>query len=528
MEEAIHGVDAVEKSVNLDLSGLRAWVMDMMEHAATLTVRARDLRELIEQRPDAPDDTIEEILGSQVTITEQLLGSDYTATLRQWYDTYVQFTEIYLSPDRRSPRLEQLNEFFRALFIDQHPTYPLFRHWYAILEAKSEFAAPITNDPTPQEQDEDEIAEIVYRDRSETIRTDVAPPASSSNIGRIILFAGASIVALLVIGFVGFNLLNGDEPPEIALTISATPNEETQVAIVNATETQIADDSLVASQTALALAPTVDEPTITREVTPTIILTEAGERVISLDTSTPTPTETETSTPTPTIPTNTPTATLTPTLTSTSPPPSSTPLPEGGVRGEADLLALFNRAAELPFNPQTFFAVEGGYQLETDADGLAGQVQIVPSADFLNESYGNNAPSRITSVEADISLLTFNPALIDDEQGGVFFSLSLESADSGNNIGLQIEALDTTNSIGISSIENNTLTRLRTRSVGTIVVRLRIDRNIDTGDIILFVNDEQLLSDENFFAPDDAIIPVLSVRDGGVNIRIADWRIRLN
>src|SRR5690606_5667068 len=102
----------------------------------------------------------------------------------------------------------------------------------------------------------------------------------------------------------------------------------------------------------------------TQDNTPTIIPTATNERNLSLDTETPTLTPTNTATATPTIPTNTPTATFTPSITPTTPPPTRTPLPAGGVRGRQDLLALFNRSTELPFNPITFFGIEGGYQLE--------------------------------------------------------------------------------------------------------------------------------------------------------------------
>ncbi len=524
LEDALRGASETESASNLNLEAYRAWLLDLMEHAATLTVRARDLRETIESRPAAPEDTIAMTLNQQVTITEQLAGSETAATLRQWRDTYEQFTAIYVADERRSRRLEQLNEFFRALFIDQHPVYPLYRHWYSVLEAQSEFAAPETNDPVPREQSEsdDVISEIVYRNDGDVITADVTPPRSR-NIGQIVLFGVISLIAVIIIGVIGINILGGNDTPIIALTISATPNDETQVAVLNVTETEQALLAFFASETALALNPVMtasDSPT--RDVTPTIIATATNERVLVIETASPTviPSDTPTATAT-----NTPTPTLTPSLTPTTPPATTTPLPEGGVRGRQDLLALFNRSDNLPFNLNTFFAIDGGYQLETDANSTSDGIRIVPSADFLNTSYGNNAPSRITSIEADISLLTFNPTLLNDE-AGVFFAISLESALDGNNIGLQINALNNT-TITVFETQNNTLTALRTRSVGSIVVRLRIDRNIETGEVLLYLNDEQLTPAIDFFDADTPIVPVLSVRDGGVIIRVTDWRIRL-
>lgn len=528
LEESVRGVTEVEKITPLDLSGYRAWLMDLMEGAATLTVRAREMRAIIEKRPNEIDTIVGETLNSQVTVTQNLLGNNYTATLRQWRDTYEQFLAIYTSDERRTKRLEQLNEFFRALFIDQHPPYPLYQYWYSLLEAQAEFAAPPTDDPTPREQEEDDIPEIVYRNHDTDIIADVVPPQSSNNLGRIALFGTISVAALIVIGLVISNLLGGDNTPVVALTISATANEETVVANANITETaeSLTVLELPASNTPVVVATTSEA---TPDNTATIIPTVTNERSISVETQTPSATPTLTLTPTATLtstPTLTPTSTLTPSITPTVPPSTLTPLPENGVQGRQDLLALFNRTPNLPFNPTTFFGVEGGYQLETDSNSTGDTIRIVPSLEFIEASYGNNAASRITSVSADISLLTFNPSLLDDEQGGVYFSLSMESATDGNNIGIQVNALNST-SITVFDLQNGVLIPLRTRSVGSIVARLRIDRNIETGEVLLFLNDEQLTSANEFLTSNAAILPVLTVRDGGVIIRITDWRITL-
>lgn len=521
LEEAVRGVTEVEKAASLDLSGYRAWLMDLMEGAATLTVRAREMRSLIEKRPNTIEALIGETLNGQVILTERLLGASYADTLRQWRDTYEQFVDIYTVQDRKSKRLELLNEFFRALFIDQHPLYPLYQHWYSIVEAQGEFAAPPTDDPTPREQAVDDIPEIIYRN-DDDINVDVIPPHSGNNIWRILLFAGGSVVALIVIGLLVNNLLGGGNAPEVALTISATANEETQVAIENGTQTAEALAVIEIDDTNTPVAiETISQPT--RDNTATIIPTATNERAVILETATETLTPTLTLTPTQT---NTPTATSTPSLTPTTPPPTRTPLPENGVSGRQDLLALFNRTPDLPFNPTTFFAVDGGYQLETDSNSTGDSVRIVPSLEFIEDSYGNNAASRITSISADISLLTFNPSLLNDEQGGVFFSLSMESATDGNNIGLQVNALNNT-SISIFDLQNGALTPFRTRSVGTVVARMRIDRSIETGDVLLFFNDEQIRSASEFLEPSAQVLPMITVRDGGVIVRITDWRVTL-
>ncbi|MGJ3237437.1 MAG: hypothetical protein ACFE0Q_01900 [Anaerolineae bacterium] len=512
LEEAVRGITEVEKSAQLDLSGYRAWLMDLMEHAATLTVRARDLRALIEQRPDQPDPQIRQTLDQQVNTSERLLGDPYSATLRQWRDTYALFVEIYTADERRSKRLERLDEFFRALFIDQHPLYPLYRHWYGVLEAQSEFAAPDTDDPTPREERAQNIPDALYRASDPLISADVVPPRRRTAGNRRGLWIGGGVlITLLIVAGIGFALFGGDDTPEIALTISATPeNEASENVSLILTSTPETTNSVPET--------TAEISDLSQESTPTLIATITNSAPII----TPSATPTQTATVTPTVPTNTPTATATASITPTTPPPTRTPLPEGGVRGQQDLLALFDRSDNLPFNPSAFFGTEGGYQLETDASNPNGVVRIAPPLDFLEDAFGNNAASRITRVEVDISLLTFNPTLLDDE-GGVFFSLNLESAVDGNSIGIQINAVNST-TIEVLSNRNGTLTPLRTRSVGSIVVRLRAERDAD-GNVALFLNDERLVEPTAFLDADAPLLPALIVRDGGVIVRVTNWRV---
>lgn len=500
LEEAVKGVSEVEQAATLKLDGLRSWLMELMEAAASLSVQSREMRQKIEQRPDEPEESVGRILEQQVLVTERMAGESYAATLRQWRDTYNQYLGILLADERRSKRLEKLNELFRALFIDQHPAYPLYRHWYAILEAQSEFAAPPSSDPSPRE-DAGEIPEIIYRSRESDLQADVLPPTARRKIPRKLIFGGIGLAGvLLILGFIGMNLLNPPETQVIALTISPTPEESPVVAT-----------EIIIVPTALPV-----RTTVAPQISPTEPAAETEEA---------TATETPSATPSPTVPTDTPTATYTPSITPTTPPPSTTPLPEGGLHGRQDLLALFNRSPNLPFNSEIFFPVEGGYRFGNGSEATTDVLRISPPLDFFENSFGEDAASRITSVEAEIALSTFNPSLL-NEEGAVYFGLALESASDGNNIGVQINVLNST-SIEILELQNNDTEALRTRSVGAVILRLRIDREPQTGAVILFVNDEQLAPAITFLDANAPVLPVLYVRDGGVILRVTDWRINL-
>lgn len=510
LEEAIKGVREVEQATSLKLEGYQAWLMELLEAAAYLTVQAREIRSVIDQRPDQPETKATKALHEQVAVTERMLGANYSATLRQWLDTYTSFVEVLSADERRSKRLENLNELFRAMFIDQHPAYPLYRHWYSVLEAQSEFAAPPTTDPTPREDNAD-ISEMIYGERNLT--PDIVPPRGRDGIPRGLIIGSIGIILALIVAFIGFNILNSGTPPEIVVTISPTANEITQMALVALSE----EPTQVVTVTSI--------PTTTDTIVPPSPTEIAASLTRPLPTESATPTSTASPSLTPTVPSDTPTATETPSITPTTPPATNTSLPEGGLRGRQDLLALFNRTPNLPFNPDVFFPIEGAFRLGTGEETANDVIRIVPPLDFIEASFGNNAASRITSVEVDLSLPTFNPALLNDEEG-VFFGLVLESTTDGNNMGIQVNVLNST-TIEIAEVQNNATRSLRTRSVGTIVVRLRIDRELESGNVLLFLNDEQLEIATPFLEPDAAVIPVLYARDGGVIVLVNDWHVSL-
>jgi hypothetical protein len=521
MDEAVKGISEVEQTTGMKLEGYRAWVMDLMEAVARLAVQSRDMRKVLEQKPDKPEATVERILHNQVTVTEQMLGTDYAATLKQWRDTYDQFAKILMSEKRRSQRLEQLNELFRALFIDRHPAYPLYRHWYAVLEAQSEFASP-TQDATPVE--EDDIPEIIYRRSPEDDFEDEAP-VTSGNSRRMFIIGGAviGVVLLVIIGFAMFN--RGNATIDVTLTdaplVDTTATAEALAAAITTEPTE--EVSPLPTSTT---RPTTAVPTVFN--TATLLPSATNERAITIPpTETRTPTDAPTNTNTPVTPSATPTATYTPTITPTPVPPTRTPLPEGGLTGRQDLIPLFIRTADLPFNPEVFSRNEIGYRFGIGSATSGDVIRLVPPFDLIEDSFGNNAANRIRSVEVTMKLDTFNPNVIDAGEV-VFYGIGLESVSDGNNVGIQLEVVND-NVINLMEVSNNSTTFLRQRSISSIydLVRLRIDRDSVTGSVLLYLNDEQIGTAIEFIPPDAAVLPVLFVKDGGVVVSVVNWRVTL-
>ena len=530
LDAAVQGINTLEKATEIKLDSYRAWLMDLMEGAAQLAVQSRELRAAIDRKEDQPEPVIGRVFNQQAQVTQSLIGDTYAANLRQWRDTYQRFVDVYTSDTRRSNRLDQLNELFRAMFIDRHPAYPLFRHWYSILESQSEYAAPPTDDPVPRIEEAESFIPDELISSKYAIEPDVAPDEGGNSRGLLIV--GVSLIMAVIIAVGGFMLLRGGDSNDIALTITPTIDDvATALAATDAAAVVPLVEETEEVDTDATLIPTavVEEDF----QTPTLAFTATrSEREIALEfTDTPTdtpPTNTPTPTETPTS-TNTPTETLTPSITPTSPPSTATPLPAGGLRGQQDLISLLNRTADLPYNPETFTPIQGGYRLGTGTTRDEGDVvRITIPETLLEANYGNNAATRIFTVEASLNLLSYNPVLIDEDGSSVFFGMGLDSARDGNNAAIQIEVPSTSNTaINLLAVSNNSEIFLRQRAVNAVIVRLRIERDLNTGNVSIFVNDELIQSDIEFISPDAPILPVLYVRDSGVLVGVTQWRIRL-
>jgi serine/threonine protein kinase len=504
LENALKGIAEVEQGAGFSLKGYRAWLMELMSVAAELLVQFRETRGIIEQRPDQPDHRVYDCFHDMVRVTTKYLGDDYAATLRTWRDTYDQFLAVYTGDDRRSKRLERMNELFRAMFIDRQPAYPLYRHWFDVLERSSEFPAPPTNDPTPRiatdgALPDDELKGSKYNETAPSNRRRLMPW----------ILVGIPIVILLALAGVAFLASQNNRPSEIVLTISPTPIESVSDATVTTSDGQVA---IVATTPAPSATVAVATQTPTpRPTTP-----------IPSNTPTPmTPTVTSTFTM---VPSNTPTITLTPSATATPMPATNTPLPPQGIQGTVDLLALFSQTSDLPFNPEFFTPIENGYRLGIGEASTGDILQIAPSADLLEANYGNNAVSRIRRVDAEMTLRTFNPSVVSAED--VYFGMLLESTADGNNIGLRVQVVSPT-VINIYAVSNNETRFLSQKSVNAVIVRLRIERDVTSGDVSLYYNDELLDEPLVFLASDAPLLPSVFVHNGGVVVGVNTWRVTL-
>lgn len=233
-------------------------------------------------------------------------------------------------------------------------------------------------------------------------------------------------------------------------------------------------------------------------------------------TNTPEPTATATSTPTPTA-TSTASATPTPTL------------PPQGVQGRQDLLALLRDIdpAIYPWSSEQFAPGPDGtfWRLGVGSATGGDVIYIRFTPELLETHFGNNAAGRIRRLEATLTLTTFNPPLLLDD--AVYFGALLQ--DAGNlaaSAGLQVQLAEA-GVINLGQRTGDTVRTLSQRSVNAVVVRVRLERDPQTGVITTYFNDEQLGEPLQLAGADAAVIPVLYVKDGGVIVSVTDWRVTL-
>ena len=259
--------------------------------------------------------------------------------------------------------------------------------------------------------------------------------------------------------------------------------------------------------------------------TPTVIPTDSPVTA-SATPITPTSPPTGTNTPEPT-PTATNTPTITPTATATDTPTAT--LPPAGLQGRQDLLELIQRVDSdaAPWEPEHFsISADNAYWRLGVGSPTEGDMIFIDLAPALLETYyGNNAASRIWRMEATLTLTTFNPPLLLDKE--VYFGMLLrDAADPDSTAGLQVQLVQA----GVINLAQRTGDDVRTisqLSVNAATVRVRLERNLDTGAITIFVNDQQLGQPITLAPADAPLVPALFVKDGGVIVSVTDWRITL-
>lgn len=525
IESAQNAIADAEQTVPFKVSDYRAWLGMLQANAAELHVQMRNLRTDVENRVSTPTESLLNAHRKIASTTQRMLGDKLAAPLVQWRDTYERFLSIY-SDDaiRRSRKLDLLNEQFRALFIDRHPAYMLYRHWYEVVDRSPEFPAPPTDEPTPQ------IAEV-----DDDIDVNAPPPGPKPSKyadddeeeprarrrPRWWLFGGIlGIVA--VIGVLA--IATGRQPPpavDIAVTISATPDEAENAAFTATIEAAAVQAAAVATTP----APAVEAETATTAPTDTeqpAIPTETSE-----PSATPTLTPTATFTPSATF---TPTATFTPSATFTATATPTATLPPQGLQGQQDLLALLSRLSpdEITWDSELFSIGTDGrfWRLGTGGQDDGTEFTIGLSPELLEKYYGSGAAGRIRRVEAIISLLTADPLLPPEE---VYFGVMLMSpqdADDFENRGVQVQAISLT-SINIYQRINDERVLIDDQNVNAVLGRLRVDRDTATGVVTTYFNDTPIGQTVQLPSPDAPLIPVLYIRKGGVVASVTNWRITL-
>jgi hypothetical protein len=547
LENAVKALDELETSAQITLTGYRAWLMGMLSRAADLHANARKLVTAVEALPDQPTDDVREAHEVPVDVTLDTLGDTYVGTLRQWEEMYTHFSSIYADRTiRRSAKLNRLNEALGAMFIDRHPAYPLYRHWYSLVEQSPEFPAPPTSEPTPRisEGDEGNVEPpvLVRADDQQRKRRRLSPLLIILSLLLVI-----AVVAVLITS--GGGAGDGTETTPDSLALAAT-DDVTAADTQDATAGVMATDSdatvTLAASIAItvspdqatrafpsglpSLPPAVEETAVMTDTatsipTPLAVLATIAPRGSETITLTRTRSATPSRTPSPSnTPTRTPTVTFTPSITRT---PAPT-LPPTGLQGEQSLLALAAAQPETLLNEDIFSPVLDGEQWRLGLGGLGtgGEVLIVaPTAALLDEVYGNDAATRITRTSASLDLQTYNPPLLVD--GDVYYGILLQNADDpAQVVGLQIDQVEA-GMIRLSLVEGTELTPISQRSDNGGALDVRLERDLDQETILVYVNDQLLGASLSFVGVDVPVIPALYVHDGGVIVYVSDWTVTL-
>jgi hypothetical protein len=515
LENALRAVDEVESAAQITLTSYRAWLMELIQSAAELHATSRRMAQVIESRPEQPVDSLGGGHQLIVDVTTRLLGESYAATPRQWRDTYQAFVELYTDrSQRRSAKLVRFSELFRAMFIDRHPAYPLYRHWHNLTEQSPEFPAPPTDEPVPRVTDE-AVSEAVsgYEDDFEADADRggrrFSPVAIVGLVGGLVVLVVAALIAA-----------RPPDSPSGGLNAGTGTVDRTAQAIILEVTTALA----AASQTPSTSTPT-PTATNTRFNTPTEIISAATIAPRGTESITPSrpPSDTMTFTPsnTPT-PSNTSTRTTTSTSTFTPPPT----LPPQGAQGTQNLLELANLQPEPLWNSEQFAPGEVGgvWRLGVGSLTEGGTIFVAPSVDVLESAYGNDPANRINVAEAELSLIVYNPPLLAED--GVYFGVLLQSADDpALSMGVQVNLVNLS-SIRLSQRVGESLETISQRSDDARNLRVRLERDSDAETITVYVDNQQL-GNPLPFEGDEPVVPVLFVRQGGVIVHVLRWSITL-
>lgn len=531
IEQVLRAITETESNANISLTAYRDWMTELQKALAELSVKRRGLLQDIDRQSDVPEATIREVIHTQAKLTDELLGQPHAQTMLSWRDAYEQFLDVYTGNTRRSQKLDDMNELFKALFIERNPAYALFRHWYRLVEMSPEEHAAET-ESLPEEVDD--ALPVAAAEAAPAIEELPAVKAIVKRTGmsRLLFNMAALVGVVLVVGGLISLSANGNlesllaniapNTTETALPTKTLPavtvvaqaavdgvGEENGNGKTNTTDEANADKVAAPAGVDPQGAPGSDDDTDERQTDVAPAKTEAPQ---PSDTPAPTATDLPTATP---LPTQTPLPTLTPTP----------PLPPEGIRGSQNLLDLYQSALASPFwNEERFTTQDGSWRLgiasQTDGD----TAYHFPPPGLLDSRYGNRAPRRISRIEADLTLRSFNPAVVSGEE--VYFGILFQSTSGGENAGIQVQAIGP-NVINLALFANNQADFVSQRSVNAVIARLRLDRDPLTGIIFAYFNDSQIGAGIPFVAPDAEVVPVIFVKDGGVVLGVSSWSITL-
>ena len=499
IEQVLRSITEAESNANISLGDYRAWMTELQAALAELSVKRRNLLGEIDRQLDEPQPSVREAIHLQADVTEDLLGYKHAQMMLGWRDTYEAFVSIYQGDKVRKQKLEAMDELFKAMFIDRNPAYPLFRHWYRQVEAMPE-EPPATEEKAPEDQPAPlEPASIEKAQSPEPAPQDEmeAAPAGVNRwafngtlligialvIGGLLTLAGNGIIEDILAA-----LLPASSPTVSAAESAALPPASSET---DESEEQAVDAEPAADEDASAALAATSAPVSTELPKPSAIPSEI-----------PTLASTEAPTPLPTA-----------------------ELPPAGLQGSQDLLALYASADAAPFWDESLFSRDSGsWRLGRSGDSDGDTIFFAPTAALLNRSYGNEAPTRIRRIQAEIALHSTSPAL---EASDVYFGILLRSVDGEGEAGIQIQ-LAQPNVINLALYQNGEARVISQRSVNNLIARLRLDRDPSSGALSAYFNDSPIGEPVDFPSANNPLEPVIFVKDGGVVIGVSAWEITLD
>ncbi len=479
IEQALRGVTEAESNAGIDLKPYRAWMEELSAALAELSVKRRSLMQEIDRHIDEPQPIVREAIHFQADATEDLLGFKHAQMMLGWRDTYEAFLSVFQGDKRRGQKLEAMDELFKAMFIDRNPAYPLFRQWYRAVEALPE-------EPEPPEEEAEAITApepVEHAKPPEPIPMDMEAEVTERSAGGNRWLFNLALAAGLILVVGGLLSLAGSGRLDGMLAALLPEPAATEAVATKATAKTPREVALVLHD--------IDEEQASDAAAPTSM---------PAPTNPPAPTQARPAEPT-----------AAPTL----------DLPAEGLIGVQNLLDLFSGAAAQPNLAESAFRRQNGsWRLGGVAAAEGKTLYFYPPADLLESHYGNSAASRISGVEAEITLQSANST--EDE---VYFGIAFRSATGAETAGIQVQQVGP-QVISLALYRNGEADFVSQRQANNVIARLRLSRDASSGAVSAYFND-MLVGDPIEFAPADAaILPVIFVKDGVV-IGVSTWDVTL-